>query len=1165
MVDYVDTGKLIGVVSITPKSPRVGESFFVQVLAPNGEPYGNAETPFVRINGVTGSEQYLQYDRSGTKRILVSVLSNDKVERQTITIEIKPKAGSEHEAADKSVAKDQHRYAGSRKSVLPMLKITRAPDIPYMLGFSVGITPPDNGLSKRKTPPLTHKIDATNSYSTFLDTTSGHDRAPVAAFGRNVTKDVGHDLGNEIRRSSPCLQTSGGKRFVRLPTGRQLAVPVNAVQLASRPGKPAVFVGIDRVGEIGERVPQLTGANADPGKRVYKWDFGDGNKLTTSEPSVEYDYEASLGIEREHEQFHVTVRIEKPGADPVEIKRTVSIFNAYVMAKRRGYLIPKVTGDVFAKKNLLAFEGTVVIQNREAYPILLTERCVQPMYVDHNRMTVPGSKLRLNPPVTVAANATVSLAVSVPIADVPPDQTTGFVVYYGGTSADNRYCVRVEAFLELRARDRRNAVITLGPIIAAAKLPGMKDLLKDYYARTSPAPAVTGTQHTFRYQRLGNLGYVDLVKYPHIKHPGDIPLPAGSDMTLLSTTWPNPAVEGGECDSDNLPEIVPEGFVCQATSETREVRVPARFMNARKGDIILSPGGNGLIGGLLRQVLPPQRYSHSGIMTRNYDQVTHSTASQERLLNYPVGSILGETAPSEGHRPDVLKYMWPGVVTQTTEEAVYGEPYLDPETAALPPDQQDWYSISSFAPRRTGMDVNGVWEIVPPLVVKPDPFLETTEIRQRLHNVADDALAQTGNSHYRFYCYTDPSIGQTTFAPAEAGWASGTYPSVCSSFIWMALKRQAVVLESLAATVPVADLEPLDRAAGAQVSPSTRDGVYLYTAAERRAAGAWLHNALEEMVEGQLESKLGLLAGAADFFSDIKDDVANQVVNTFASDWSDTAAKDSDAWKSTGEANAVSPDNIMFWDSPLLQGLYGYAAPLVYRDPRRETVTIWRWRRELLAGALNGRVFYRGTPVQGAYVQLYDGKTAITPPGGTYDLTGIPYGDYEVRAWKDNSDGSFQSATVPVTINSPSRVLDINLVGPSQDYRRVIIQGTMHTVDDEPLISNEVGDRSYYHELDVGPWHTHDETTIVHKVGGEVRVELRFVVDLIMDRSVRIIVDGKLYEGTSEDTGDLDGDYSFNFVVPMNMGQVWWIRLVNEDEGGDWSRSDFTVTNTVQP
>ena len=84
------------------------------------------------------------------------------------------------------------------------------------------------------------------------------------------------------------------------------------------------------------------------------------------------------------------------------------------------------------------------------------------------------------------------------------------------------------------------------------------------------------------------------------------------------------------------------GLVCQATPETREVVTPARFLNALKGDVILSPGGNGSIGGLLLQVTPPQHYSHSGIMTRNYDQVTHSTASEDRLMDYPNGSVFGQ-------------------------------------------------------------------------------------------------------------------------------------------------------------------------------------------------------------------------------------------------------------------------------------------------------------------------------------------------------------------------------------------------------------------------------------------------------------------------------------------------------------------------------------------
>ena len=67
--------------------------------------------------------------------------------------------------------------------------------------------------------------------------------------------------------------------------------------------------------------------------------------------------------------------------------------------------------------------------------------------------------------------------------------------------------------------------------------------------------------------------------------------------------------------------------------------MPGRFMNARKGDVVLSPTGDTLIGNLLREVDPPQMHAHSGIMTRNYDQITHSTASEDRLLDYPNGSV----------------------------------------------------------------------------------------------------------------------------------------------------------------------------------------------------------------------------------------------------------------------------------------------------------------------------------------------------------------------------------------------------------------------------------------------------------------------------------------------------------------------------------------------
>ena len=152
-------------------------------------------------------------------------------------------------------------------------------------------------------------------------------------------------------------------------------------------------------------------------------------------------------------------------------------------------------------------------------------------------------------------------------------------------------------------------------------------------------------------------------------------------------------------------------------------------MNARKGDVILSPGGTGLIGGLLLSVDPPQWYSHSGIMTRNYDEITHSTASEQRLIDHTRNGI---AEGSEGFDPMALKYMWPGVIAQSVEAAVKGEDFIDPETGRS-------YRVAHFGPDIIGITHNDRMVIVPPLVVKPDPFKETPEVRAALHAVATDA------------------------------------------------------------------------------------------------------------------------------------------------------------------------------------------------------------------------------------------------------------------------------------------------------------------------------------------------------------------------------------------------------------------------------------------
>ena len=77
--------------------------------------------------------------------------------------------------------------------------------------------------------------------------------------------------------------------------------------------------------------------------------------------------------------------------------------------------------------------------------------------------------------------------------------------------------------------------------------------------------------------------------------------------------------------------------------------------------------------------------------------------------------------------------------------------------------------------------------------------------------------------------------------PADGRLGGWPYPSVCSSFVWMTLKRQGITLESANAVVSPSDLEALDTLAGAQVIFAAPHGLYLYTAQERRAAADWLN------------------------------------------------------------------------------------------------------------------------------------------------------------------------------------------------------------------------------------------------------------------------------------------------------------------------------------
>ena len=219
-----------------------------------------------------------------------------------------------------------------------------------------------------------------------------------------------------------------------------------------------------------------------------------------------------------------------------------------------------------------------------------------------------------------------------------------------------------------------------------------------------------------------------------------------------------------------------------------------------------------MIAALFAALSPPQHHGHSGIMTANFFEITHCTAAPDRITDNINTDGLGIATSLN---PSMLQYAWPGSITQSIDDATNTRPFTDPGGTT--------YQLNSFNTDSIG---DG-FEIIPPLVVKPLPQDEATT-RPALSAAADTArskgaqydsngrMIQPGGCYYSFFGYTSPQIaaGFTAPAPADAGWAQGLSPAVCSSFVWLSLKEQGVPLVTSHQFESLSDFSPVAVAGG---------------------------------------------------------------------------------------------------------------------------------------------------------------------------------------------------------------------------------------------------------------------------------------------------------------------------------------------------------------
>jgi hypothetical protein len=921
--------------------------------------------------------------------------------------------------------------------------------------------------------------------------------APAA--GRRVPEFTVHWRPD---RPTTAIFRLANRRMMRLG-GATPAIPATHTRPAAG-GTTGRVVAAARIANVASGNARMRNGSEGEVSAVYEWRFGETGFARSVSAEAAQDFGPHLDPNRLHSVFHVTVTEQFPGEQPVSVTRSVVVMNPYHLMKGRGVLQPPVaSSDTSVRYGGGQWRAAMTVRNPEAVDLKLSARRIECIYADPKR----ASKRLASESVNVVLRAGTATRIPVTVAaNLLPPEVVSFAVHFSGTGP-NGLPVRVAGWFDVPEHR-----------VARSPLPaGLQSALQTVISR-----GLVANSSAVSFTELKDLAARGSISATTLAFPRGQPKPMNHQAPL-------PAKEGQECEPWNLPALVPPGLACVPTSEPKPTPMPARFMNAMKGDIVITPYNGSLISRVLLSVDPPQLYAHSGIMTRNQDEITHSTACQERAMD-PDNFIDGD-----GIRPDVLKYLWPGVITQTIEQAVDGETKLDPETGKT-------YTIGGFSTMEWPVDLGGAApQITPAMVIKPKPDNDD-QVRAKLHEIADYAAQQAGKSHYRFYCYTDPTIGLTQKAPAEAGWAAGTYPSVCSSFIWMALRKAGVPMEGT--------LEGDDMNKGAQITTGTPDGLYLYTAEERLAAGMVMFHEIKELVEGKVSS-------LEDNVSDIVDDVANQILNTFACDWSDTAAKDSDKWMQTQDANAVSPSNLMFYDAPW----YGYAEPLIYREARVEQVPEYHWKKVTQYGSVSGIVRNQGKPAAGAYVWANStAHAAYSKADGAFAITGVEAGKVILSAQLPHN-GELLAASMDITVpvNATAQVT-IDLKGPSEDYRRVWVAGTMLTVDYEfaaaayPSKSDQI-----VGYVNLSPADSPHKVLALDVAADDACGRLLLTFDLLSDHSVKVTPKIRCYASNAPDTDDYDEWPGDSFVVKPGVSHAVskWIYV----DGSNYAYADYTVTN----
>ncbi len=908
----------------------------------------------------------------------------------------------------------------------------------------------------------------------------------------------------------------------------------------------------------------------DLGDVTYQWNFGDGTVMNGPSPAVSHSFVDAVPSGSERGAFDVTVTVKRAGAADVAATRTFVVWSSYEMSRARGMLEPPTTPvDSLLKQSGSSFAGDIDFTNRELDTLTYDRRRVDLLPCDGDAPITYGGDESVS--VAVPPKGTLRVPLTVPTTSFT-DTTCGAVVHHFGATASG---LKAHVAVQFDLPSKPGKGTPVDPTTAA--------VLNLYRARQIPKDATK------------------LVPLSDMREP------------------PQP------CDPEDPGKPPQPGFTCQPTGKWEGPENPGAALghhieNAYKGDAVLVRACGGPITSLLGALDPPQLFTHTGMMTKHRFEIAHSTGSVDYLVENHNNGVSGQ--PTDGFEEDALRYLWPGTVVASVEEAFgKGTLFVTPKGTK--------YNVSGF--RRDEVRCTGDSQIVFPRVLKPSPARET-ETRPKLMAAADAAKGIHG--HYRFASYSNAPDLPTADpkGPALIANASplaptyGPSPTVCSSFIRFSLKQAGFQLDGNKLLPRPSD----PRGSGAP------DGLFFYDAAERKDAANLLYAGLYNMVEHDLAllsaktdeywwASAGAIASGSSpdwswpamgnlfllglpatgntdtlvmWATDAPDDVASQVTNCFASDDCSEDAKDSDAWEEPGDGIAVSPDDMLnHFDPPELGGPYGYSERMIYRGADYKPV--YEWRPAEGSFAIPVRVvMYDGPAVELASVTIpgFRNEPVTTDSAGKVLIEGVPGGNIRIHAWKvfaepapgkynegdacfvtegrnlfsvDCKDYSKKLSETPVT------EAVVTLQPPREEFRKVIISAKPRLEDCDCGSENDVANPPLDEICHVSRFHRDDSVSKGTKelCSDEIGVSFEANCHLEEDnRTVRVTGKFTLYESVANSCGgdSWEDEQSFDVKVgPLVVNKPYLKVLYNWDVCGLSACNDtaeikeFTITNAV--